>query len=119
MPETEQLHRAAGAIALTVGVATALAPKPFLRPFGVAARDVTGVAELGWRLFGIRTALVGGAAIRGDAGARAAILPVQIADQLVFAQLARSGGLPRRATALAQAVSGALIALELLAHRGT
>lgn len=117
MTDPEQLHRAAGAIALTVGVGTTLAPGLFLRPFGIPAADVTGAAQMGWRMFGIRTALIGAAAITGSTEARAAILPVQLADQLVFAHAARSGAVPVRAARLAQAVSGVLIALELLAAR--
>ncbi|CAA9482544.1 MAG: hypothetical protein AVDCRST_MAG30-888 [uncultured Solirubrobacteraceae bacterium] len=111
MPSTETLHRASGAIALTVGTSATVSPRLLLKPFGIARRDVTGAAEMGWRMFGIRTALIGGAVLAGHADARRAVLPVQFADQLVFAQAGRSGAVPARAANLARAVSGLLIVL--------
>jgi hypothetical protein len=68
-------------------------------------------------MFGIRTALVAGGVIVGDSRARAAIIPVQLADQVVFALAARSPDVPVRAARMAQAVSAALIVLSGLAHR--
>lgn len=116
MPEptdrAEVLSRASGAIASSVG----LSPRLLLRAFGIAPNDMTGAAAFGWRLFGVRTLAVGASAYRGDEAARAAIPPVQIADQAVFAHALRTGAVPRRSAALAMAVSGVLIVLDLLAH---
>jgi len=112
----EVLSRASGAIASSVGLSAILSPRLLLRAFGIAPNDVTGAAAFGWRLFGVRTLAVGASAYRGDEAARAAILPVQIADQAVFAHALRTGAVPRRSAALAMAVSGVLIVLDLLAR---
>lgn len=108
----EHLHRAAGMIAVAVGTGAAVSPRLLLRPFGIPSSKVTGTAALGWRMFGIRTALVGGAIVTGDPRARAAMIPVQLADQVTFALAARSADVPVRATRLAQAVSTVLVALS-------
>lgn len=117
MPEAEDLHRAAGLLALAVGTSAALAPRPLLRGFGIASSEVTGAAELGWRMFGIRTALVGGAVVAGSRGARTAVIPVQLADQVTFVLAGRRPGVPVRAVRMAQGVSGVLVALSAAAHR--
>jgi len=116
-PGSEPLRQAEAAIALAVGALMTLASKPTLRVFGVAGRDVTGAAELGWRLFGVRTVAVAIAALEGSDEARSAFLPIQIADQAVFAHARRTGAVPPRASALAMLTSGAIIALDLAARR--
>jgi hypothetical protein len=120
MPDTaraESLHRATGALALAVGASATASPRHMLRLFGIAPREVTGAAAFGWRLFGVRTAFVAAGALRGDRSARAVVLPVQLADQVVFAQAYRARSVPRRAAVLAMATSGALIALDVAARR--
>lgn len=83
--EPDRAWQAVGAGASAVGVAAVLSPSLLGRVFGLT-EATTGGAALAWRLFGVRTALIGVAAIRGSAPARRAVLPVQAADQLVFAR---------------------------------
>ena len=116
-PSAEHLETAAAGIATAVGVAAALSPALLLRLFGVPAREVTGAAAFGWRLFAVRNLFVGIAGLRGDARARALILPVQLADQVVFQHAYRTRSVPRRAAGGAMAVSGVLIALTAAAQR--
>ncbi len=99
-------------IAGTVAAGAALSPRLFLRPFGVAPREVTGAAAFGWRLFAVRTAYLAARAWRGDPAARAAFLPVQLLDQLVFWHAFATRSIPRRGAVLAAAVSGAIIVLD-------
>lgn len=113
----ELAWRSASGLALAVGASASVAPRPLLRVFGVPADQVTPAAELGWRLFGIRTAVIAVAALRGAPLARRAILPVQVLDQAVFVHALTSGGVPRRTTLLAMATSGALILGSVVARR--
>jgi hypothetical protein len=105
------------AIGLTAAAGSALAPKPFLRVFGIPAKDVTGAAVFGWRLFAVRTAYLSTMALRGDAAARAAFLPVQALDQAVFWHAFATRSVPRRAALLAAATSGAIVALDVYGRR--
>jgi hypothetical protein len=100
------------AIALTVAAGSAASPRAFLRPFGIDGAEVTGAAAFGWRLFAVRTAYLGARAWRGDEAARAAFLPVQLADQAVFWHAFATRSVPRRAAVMAAAASGAIIALD-------
>ncbi len=100
------------AIAGTVAAGAALSPRHLLRPFGVTPREVTGAAAFGWRLFAVRTAYLAARAWRGDPAARAAFLPVQLLDQLVFWHAFATRSIPRRGAVLAAAVSGAIIVLD-------
>ncbi|MFA9401203.1 MAG: hypothetical protein ACERKT_08860 [Acidobacteriota bacterium] len=109
MTRSEQLHRAAGGLATAVGITTTLAPGPFLRQFGIKSDQTTGTAVWGWRMFGIRTALIGGLIVSGNPAARAAMIPVQAADQVTFALAARDPEIPTQAVNLARAISGTLI----------
>lgn len=104
------LHRAAAAVALGVGAAAALAPGRLTRVYG-ADEALTGVGSLGWRLFASRNLVVGAAAWRGNDAARAAIVPVQLLDQAVFAHAGITGAIPRRTWAAAALTSVGLIAL--------
>ncbi len=113
----EALQRGFGAIGWSIGAFAALAPRAFLRVYGMRDRDITGTAEFGWRLFGVRNLVISTAALRGDASARAAFLPVQIADQAVFAHALVTGSVPRRSALLAMGTSGAIIALDVAARR--
>ena len=116
MPEPEALHRAAGGIAMVVGVSTMVSPSAFVRPFGITGLD--GAGAWGWRMFGVRTALIGGLIVAGDPRARQAMVPVQLADQVTFLLAGRTPEVPTRAVRMAQGVSGVLIALSLAARRG-
>jgi hypothetical protein len=109
-PEQETLAMAA--IATLVGLGATVAPGPFLRLFGIR-EEPSPAATLAWRLFAVRNFAVAAAAVRGEPAARDMFLPVQIADQVAWWQLYRSGRLSLRATAMAAAASGAIIALDL------
>ena len=107
------------AIAGGVAMASAVSPRTFLRIFGVPPEEVTGAAELGWRLFAVRTGYLGGLGMRGDPTARDAFLPVQLLDQAVFWHAFGTRSVPRRAALLAAATSGVIIALDVQRRRGT
>ncbi len=113
----EDAARGMAAVTGTVALGSAVSPRTFLRPFGIAAEDVTGSAALGWRLFAVRTAFLGARAARGDEAARAAFLPIQALDQVVFWHAFATRSVPRRAALGAAAASGAIVALDLLRRR--
>lgn len=113
----EQAARGMAAIGLGAALGSALAPRPFLRVFGIPGEEVTGAAVFGWRLFAVRTAYLSTRALRGDPGARAAFLPVQALDQAVFWHAFATRSVPRRAAVLAAATSGAIVALDLARRR--
>lgn len=101
------------AIGGSVAVASALAPRQFLRVFGIPGEEVTGAAVFGWRLFAARTAYISMRAAQGSEEARDTFLPVQFLDQAVFWHAYRGGLVPKRAAVMAAAASGAIIALDL------
>lgn len=107
---------AAGAVASAVGAAALVSPAALARVFGLPPSSGQGGAALGWRLFGVRTLVVGGAVLSGDPSARRAVLPVQLLDQAVFAHALATRAVPRRSGVLAVATSAVLIALS---RRGT
>ncbi len=109
----ERAARGMAAIGLTAAAGSGLAPRAFLRVFGIPGEDVTGAAAFGWRLFAVRTGYLSVMALRGDEAARAAFLPVQALDQAVFWQAYAAGSVPRRAAVLAAATSAAIIGLDL------
>ena len=113
---SESLWRAVAGIALSVGTGVALAPGRFARLYGLPTRAMTGTAAFGWRLFAVRTLVIGGAALAGSPAARAAFVPVQILDQLVFLHALATRSVPRRAALLAMGTSGAIVALSLAAQ---
>lgn len=107
------MTRGMAAIGGTVATATALSPRTFLRLFGVAPEEVTGAAEMGWRLFAARTAYLSARAWSGDEAARDAFLPIQVLDQAVFWHAFANRSIPRRGALLAAATSGVIIALDV------
>jgi hypothetical protein len=109
--------RAMALIGLSVAAGGALAPKPFLRAFGVDPAEVTGAAEFGWRLFAARTAYISVGALRDAPGARDAFLPVQALDQAIFWHAFGRRSVPRRAAVMAAAASGAIVALDVVRRR--
>lgn len=109
--------RAMAAIGATVAAVSALAPRPFLRAFGIAPAEVTGAAAFGWRLFAVRTAALSALAWRGDPTARGLFGPVQLADQAVFWHAYATRSIPRRAAVTASATSAAIIALDVRRRR--
>ena len=115
--KAEALHRTTAGIALAVGIGAALAPARLLQVYGVDPDEMGGPGALGWRLFAVRNLAVGLAAMGGNRTARDMILPVQAADQLVFAHAYRSAAVPRAAALGAMATSGVIVALELAARR--
>lgn len=96
-----------------VSVVATVFPRTFLRLFGVPPGEVTGAAAFGLRLFAVRTAYISVLALRGNPTARDAFLPVQILDQAVFWHAFATRSIPRRGSALAAAMSGVIIALDL------
>ena len=116
-PGQERAAKGMAAIGAAVAVATAFVPRRFLRLFGVAPGEVTGVGVVGWRLFAVRTAYLSALAWRGDASARGAFLPVQALDQLVFWHAFKIRLIPRGGAALAAVTSGAIVALDVLRRR--
>jgi len=101
----------AGTVATTIGAAALVAPAALVRTYGLPPSAGSGGAALGWRLFGVRTAVIGAAVLRGDASARAAVLSVQLADQVVLGHALLTGAAPRRTALAAMATSAVLIAL--------
>ena len=100
-----------GTVATAIGATALLSPGSLLRAYGLPPAAAAGGSGLAWRLFGVRTAVLGAAVLRGDAGARAAVLPVQLLDQVVFAHALLTHGVPRRTALAAMATSAGLIAL--------
>lgn len=117
LDRAERATRGMALIGGGVSLATALAPRPFLRLFGVRPDEVTGIAVVGWRLFAARTAAISLLAWRGDPTARALFGPLQAADQVVFWEAFRTRALPRPGAALAASVSGVIVALDLVRRR--
>lgn len=109
--------RAVAAVALAVAAGCTAAPTPFLRLFGIHPADVTGAAAFGWRLFAMRNVWISARALRGDPSAEAAFLPIQLLDQAVFWHAFATRSVPRRASVLAAAVSGVIVALDLARRR--
>jgi hypothetical protein len=109
----ERAARGMIAIAGTVAFASAFSPRLFLSAFGIRPQDVNGVALFGWRLFAVRTGFLAMLAWRGNETAREAFLPIQILDQAVFWQAFATRSVPRRASLMAAAASGVIIALDL------
>lgn len=105
--------RGMAAIGLTVSAASVVAPRLFLRTFGLPPEQATPAATLGWRLFAVRTAALSVLAAGGNPTARDLFLPVQALDQLSWWTAHRRGDLPLRTAATAAAASGAIIALDL------
>lgn len=100
-----------GTVATAVGAAALLSPGSLLQAYGLPPASTAGDSGLAWRLFGARTAVLGAAVLRGDACARAAVLPVQLLDQVVFAHALLTHAVPRRTALAAMATSAGLIAL--------
>jgi hypothetical protein len=113
MDRSEQLTRAMASIGLAVATGAALSPRALVRAYRIPAREMTGAGAFGWRMFAVRTGYLAVQAIRGDASARAAFLPIQVLDQLVFAHAFRTRSIPRPAAVAAMLTSGAIVALDL------
>lgn len=96
-----------------VAVSSTVAPKRFLRLFGLAEDQATGAAILGWRLMAVRTASISVLAAGGNTAARDLFLPVQIMDQASWWWGYRRGQLPLRTAVLAASASGVIVALDL------
>lgn len=108
-PRTTGMAAIGGAVA----AGSALAPRRFLRLFGVPETEVTGAAVLGWRLMAARTAALSLVAARGDPTARALFLPIQALDQAAWWWGYRQGELRLRTAGLAAVASGAIVTLDL------
>lgn len=108
-PQTNAMAAIGGA----VSIATAFAPKRLFRVFGLADREATGAAVLGWRLFAVRTATISALAAAGSTTARDVFLPVQVMDQMAWWWGYRRGELPLRTAAMAAAASGAIVVLDV------
>ena len=112
--------RTAGMAAIggAVAIGSAVAPRVFLRAFGVPEAEVTGAAVLGWRLMAVRTAALSALAARGDPTARDLFLPVQVLDQAAWWWGHRQGEVRLRTAALAAVASGVIVALDLSRRSG-
>jgi len=110
---TDNATRGMAAIGAGVAAGAGLAPREFLRLFGIAPEEVTGAAAFGWRLFAVRTGYISLLAMRGDRAAKEAFLPVQVLDQLVFWHAFARRSVPPRAAIMAAAASAAIIVLDL------
>jgi hypothetical protein len=113
-PET--LRRAEAGIGLAVGTAATVSPRTTLRLFGISADAVTAqrrsaggcsVYERPSSRAPRSGATIGSQSVSARAGA----------DQAVFLHAHRSKSVPRRASLMAIATSGAIVALDLLARR--
>ena len=111
----ERPWQAAASAAVVVGLAAVLAPARLAAGLGLQAPD--GSARLAWRLFGIRTAVVGAGIGRGSSHARAVLLPVQALDQAAFVAAGVSGAVPQRSAAAMCAVSWVLVLLGVAGRR--
>jgi len=114
---SEAAARGMAAIGAVVSAGVAISPRTFLRPFGIPAEEITGAGALGWRLFAARTGYLSARALTGDEPARESFLPVQLLDQGIFWHAFATRSVPRRASALAAATSGAIIALDSIRRR--
>jgi hypothetical protein len=110
----ERPWQAAGAGAVAVGSAAVLAPGHLAAVFGLPAPD--GSAALAWRLFGIRTAVVGAGIVRGSPDARRVLLPVQALDQAAFLAAGRAGAVPWRSVRRLCVASWAMVLLGVAAR---
>lgn len=110
---TDPGTRVMAAIGGTVAIASTLAPKLFLRLFGLGDEEATGAALLGWRLMAVRTASISVLAARGDSTGRDLFLPVQLMDQAAWWWGYRQHQLPLRTAIMAATASGAIITLDL------
>ena len=113
----EPAARGMAGIGAAVAMASVASPRRFLRLFGIPGHEVSGAAALGWRLFAVRTAYISRLALGGNETARAAFLPIQVLDQAVFLHAFATRSVPRRASLMAAAASGAIIALEAARRR--
>lgn len=105
-----------GTIATAVGVAALVAPDRLTRLYGAEAPN--GVGAVGWRLFGVRNVVIGGAMLAGQPWALRLAAPVQVPDAAVFLQAVRTGAMPRWSGTLALATAGAVAGLGLRATTG-
>lgn len=112
---SDGVWRAAGVAATGLGWSALVVPAQLSSAFGLPRPDSGG--RLAWRLFGVRTAVIGAAIVAGVPDARRALVPVQAMDQLVFAAAALSGDMPRRTGVQAMTISALLIACGVVAAR--
>jgi hypothetical protein len=110
---TDRATTTMAGIAGAVALGSALVPRHFLRLFGVAPEEVTGATRLGFGLFATRNAYVAMNALRDDPAAKAAFLPLQALDQVVFWHAYATRSIPRPGALLAISVSGAIVAIDL------
>lgn len=110
---TDRATKTMAGIAGTVAIGSAFAPRSFLRLFGVAPDEVTGATRLGFGLFATRNAYIAVQALRDDPAAKAAFLPLQALDQIVFWRAYATRSIPRPGALLAISVSGAIVAVDL------
>jgi hypothetical protein len=112
---------ALGAIRVVNGASALMAPKMLMTRLGVDAAN-NRAAVYGLRMFGIRTVLIGLDLLRDDQEVRGRA--VRIAPLIHGCDTASAvvagvrGDLPRRAAALATAISGINLVLAVLAWRG-
>jgi hypothetical protein len=110
-----------GSVRLVNGLATLAAPARFAGRLAGGPQDDPALLYV-LRMFGVRTAIMGGELLFGDEHTRARaarIAPiVHASDTVAAALLAKSGKLPRRAGLLLTAISAVNTLLSLAARRG-
>jgi hypothetical protein len=110
-----------GAIRLVNGAVGLLAPQVLIRQLG-GDPQASPSAVYAFRLFGVRTALIGADLLRSesehlDRAVRRAPL-IHASDTTTAVLLATSGALPKRAGIMISAISGVNTVLALLARAG-
>jgi hypothetical protein len=121
-PETasaeDLARRALAAVRIVNGTAGLLAPGFLARRLGV--EDAAGPMAYPFRMFGIRTILIGSDLLARDPAVRRhalrAALVVHASDTISAVVAARSGALPRRAARTATAISVVNLALAMAAN---
>lgn len=115
----ERIYRGVASYALAIGIGALFAPRLLLRVYGVPPDELTGIGEMGWRLFAVRQIWIAAAAFAGDARARDAMLAIQAPDLIIFAGTYRRRSIPRATSVLALLSAGAVATLSALARSRT
>jgi hypothetical protein len=118
-PSPSVARRALAGIRIFNGAAALLAPVVLSRRLGV--QEAAGPMSYPFRMFGIRTILIGADLLAIDPAVRRhavrAALAIHASDTISAAAAWKSGALPRRAARMATAISAANVVLAWVADR--